>query len=58
MHALHQTLIAEWQELDIKYPQWVSTLVLDEVYYTLTMILACATSFAVGAIIGTVVAVV
>jgi hypothetical protein len=58
MHALDQTLMAEWQELDIAYPEWVSMIVLDEVYYTLTMILVCATCFEVGVIIGILVTVV
>ena len=55
MHQLYQTLIAEWQELDITYPQWLTTLVMDELYYTVTMILVCATCFAVGVIISIVV---
>jgi len=52
MHALNQRLIAEWQELDITYPLWLTHVVMDEVYYTATLILTCVTGFEVGVIIG------
>ena len=52
MHALNQRLAGEWQDLAITYPQWVRTLVMDQVYYTATVILACVTGFEVGMIIG------
>jgi hypothetical protein len=52
MRILYQRLALEWKDLDITYPQWVSTLVLDDVYYTITLVAACITCFAVGMIIG------
>jgi len=55
MNTLRTRLILEWQALDITYPKWVSTVVMDETYYIATMILVCATCFAVGLVVGTVV---
>ena len=52
MHALNQRLAAEWQELDITYPQWVRTLALNDTYYTATLVLTCVTGFEMGVIIG------
>ena len=58
MRILYTRLVQEWQDLDVAYPQWLRTLVMDETYYIATMILVCATCFAVGLVIGTVVTVV
>lgn len=58
MHALNSRLAAEWQELDITYPQWLSTIVMDEVYYAITLVVMSLACFAVGMIIGIVVTVV
>jgi hypothetical protein len=58
MHVLYTRVKEEWQDLYIPYPQWLTGIVMDEVYYTATMTLVCATCFAVGMIIGIVVAVV
>ncbi len=55
MRILYTRVTQEWQDFDISYPQWLTTLVMDEVYYITTMTLVCATSFAVGLVIGTVV---
>ena len=52
MHALYQTVIAEWQDLHIQYPVWLTRVVLDDVYYITTMILVCATGFEVGLAMG------
>ena len=57
MHALNQRLAAEWQELDITYPQWVRTLALNDVYYITTLVLTCVTGFEMGVIIGMIVTV-
>ena len=54
MRILYTRLALEWKDLDITYPQWVSTLVMDEVYYTITLVVMSLVSFAVGMIIGTV----
>ena len=58
MNTLRTRLILEWQDLHITYPKWASTVVMDETYYIATMTLVCATCFAVGLVIGTVVTVV
>ena len=52
MHAPYSRLASEWRDLHITYPEWVSMIVLDEVYYTLTVILACVTGFEVGLAMG------
>ena len=52
MNVLYTRVIAEWQDLHVTYPLWVSTLVLDEVYYTVTLVVMSLASFAVGMIIG------
>jgi hypothetical protein len=52
MRILYTRVTQEWQDLTVTYPEWVSTLVMDEVYYITTMILVCATCFAVGMITG------
>ena len=55
MLILQTRVIQEWQDLDVAYPEWLCTLVMDDVYYITTMILMCATCFAVGMITGIVV---
>ena len=55
MHVIYSRLIQEWQELDIAYPQWLSTIALNDVYYITTLVVACVASFEVGVIIGIVV---
>ena len=52
MHILHARLTAEWQDLEITYPEWLTRVVMDEAYYILALVLVCATCFAVGLIIG------
>ena len=52
MNTLRTRLILEWQALDITYPKWLTRVVMDEVNYITTMILVCATCFAVGLAIG------
>jgi hypothetical protein len=54
MNQLYTRVNAEWQDLTITYPSWLIRVVMDELYYITTMILVCATCFAVGMIIGTV----
>ena len=54
MNVLRTRLNAEWQDLDIQYPEWLTRIVLDETYYAVTMTLVCATGFAMGMIMGTV----
>ena len=58
MMVLYTRLILEWQDLSITYPKWLHTIVLDEFYYVVTLVVMSLACFAVGMIIGTVVALV
>ena len=58
MRILYQRLIAEWQDSHITYPQWLHTLVMDDLYYTVTLVAMSLACFAVGLILGIVVTVV
>ena len=58
MHALNQRLAAEWQDLAITYPLWLSTLVLDSAYYAITLVAMSLVSFGMGLVIGIVMTVV
>lgn len=52
MRILYTRVIQEWQDLDVAYPQWLRTLVMDDVYYVTTLVAMSLVSFAVGLIIG------
>jgi len=52
MKQLRTRVTQEWQDLDIAYPQWLTHIVLDDVYYTAVLIIVCANAFAVGLVIG------
>ena len=52
MNVLRTRLNAEWQDFDISYPQWLRTIVLDELYYITTLVVMSLACFAVGLIIG------
>jgi hypothetical protein len=52
MKQLYTRVKQEWQDLDIAYPQWLTHIVLDDVYYTAVLIIVCANAFAVGLVIG------
>lgn len=52
MMTLYQRLTLEWQALDIAYPQWVSTLVMDDVNYVVTLVVMSLACFEVGMIMG------
>jgi hypothetical protein len=58
MNVLYTRLILEWQDLYIPYPQWLTRLVMDELYYTLTLLAVCANCFVMGLVIGFIVVVV
>ena len=58
MRILHTRVIQEWQDLHVAYPQWLCTLVMDEFYYTATLVVMSLVSFAMGMITGIVVTVV
>jgi hypothetical protein len=52
MLILYQRLIQEWQDSHITYPQWLHTLVIDDLYYTITLVAVCANCFVMGLVIG------
>ena len=58
MRILYTRVIQEWQDLDVAYPQWLCTLVMNEFNYVVTLVVVSLVSFAVGMIAGIVVAVV
>jgi hypothetical protein len=58
MHILYTRVIAEWQDSHITYPQWLCTLVMDEFWYVITLVVMSLVCFAMGLIIGIVVTVV
>ena len=55
MRILYTRVTEEWQDLDVAYPQWLRTIVMDDVYYTATLVVMSLLCFAVGLIIGIVV---
>jgi len=52
MHVIYSRLIQEWQELDIAYPQWLSTIALNDAYYVVTLVVMSLACFEVGLVIG------
>jgi hypothetical protein len=52
MNLIRTRLILEWQALDIAYPLWLTHVVMDELYYTATLVATCVVCFAVGLAIG------
>ena len=52
MNVLRTRVTQEWQDLDVAYPQWLHTIVLDELYYVVTLVVMSLACFAVGMIIG------
>ena len=52
MNVLRTRLNAEWQDLHVQYPEWLTRIVMDEFYYVIALVVVCACCFAVGLIIG------
>jgi hypothetical protein len=52
MLILRTRVKEEWKDLRVMYPEWVSMLVMDELYYTTTLVAMSLACFAVGMIIG------
>jgi hypothetical protein len=52
MRILHTRVKEEWQDFDVAYPQWLRTLVMDELYYVTTLVVTCIACFAMGMITG------
>lgn len=55
---IRERLQKEWQDLAIQYPDWLLTILDNELYYILTVALVCVNSFVVGLVIGIVMTVV
>ena len=56
MNVLYTRLILEWQDLHVAYPEWLTRVVMDEFYYVVTLVVMSLACFAVGLVIGIVVA--
>ena len=54
MNLVYARLNAEWQDLHVHYPEWLTRIVLDEFDYVIALVVVCACCFAVGLITGTV----
>ena len=52
MNVLRTRVTQEWQDLDVAYPQWLTHVVMDDVYYVVTLVVMSLACFAVGMIIG------
>ena len=52
MRILYTRVTQEWQDLDVTYPKWLTRVVLDELYYTATLVVMSLACFAMGMIIG------
>ena len=52
MQQLRTRVIQEWQDLDVAYPLWLTRVVMDDVYYTATLVAMSIACFAVGMITG------
>ena len=52
MNLVYIRLNAEWQDLHVQYPEWLTRIVMDEFYYVTTLVVMSLACFAVGLIIG------
>ena len=52
MQQLYTRVKQEWQHTYIEYPQWLTRILEDDVYYIAGVILVCVNAFAVGLAIG------
>ena len=52
MNLLRTRLIQEWQDLHIQYPLWLTRIVMDELYYAVTLALVCTACFVMGLAVG------
>ena len=58
MNLIYTRVNAEWQDLTVTYPSWLTRIVMDELYYVTTLVVMSLACFAVGLLIGIVVTVV
>ena len=52
MQQLRTRVIQEWQDLHVTYPLWLTHIIMDDVYYTATLVVACIACFGMGLVIG------
>ena len=52
MNLLYTRVTLEWKDLSVTYPLWLTRVVMDDVYYAITLVATCVASFAVGVITG------
>ena len=52
MNLVYARLNAEWQDLHVQYPEWLTQVVMDEFYYVVTLVVMSLACFAVGMIMG------
>jgi hypothetical protein len=52
MLILRTRVNQEWQDFDVAYPLWLTRVVMDDVYYAITLVATCVVCFAVGMITG------
>jgi len=52
MRILYTRVKQEWQDLDVAYPLWLRTIVMDELYYITTLVVMSLLCFAMGLITG------
>ena len=52
MNLVYARLNAEWQDLHVQYPEWLTRIVMDEFYYVTTLVVMSLACFAVGLITG------
>ena len=52
MNLLRTRLTAEWQDLHVTYPSWLTRVVMSELYYAIAIVAACVTCFVMGLMTG------
>ena len=50
--VLTERLRAEWLDFELDYPEWLRSIVDDDLYYVITLITLCSCSFGLGLCIG------
>ena len=50
--AIEKRLRAEWLDFELDYPEWLRSIIDDDLYYVITLITICANSFAIGLVLG------
>jgi hypothetical protein len=52
MNIIQKRIREEWQDLTVKYPDWLETILDSELYYTVAVIVVSANAFGIGVLIG------